>query len=131
MGERRETLTRDSSFAGTTIGRPVANAASNSARPSTVDSPASPVRDNRDVSAVAVIPLSSSHRPQANETAGGTGPAHINLSCAIVGKLYGLDGYHRKELARRARILREQFLTKLDAKAQYDIPVEKLKALFD
>lgn len=61
---------------------------------------------------------------------GGNGPAHINLSCAIIGKLYGLDGYHRKELARRARILREQMLTKLDAKAQYDIPIERLKALF-
>lgn len=62
---------------------------------------------------------------------GGTGPAHMNLSCAIVGKLYGFGGHHRKELTRRARILQEQVLAKLDANTGHDLPVAIVKALFE
>ncbi|HJR73230.1 MAG TPA: hypothetical protein VJ806_06285 [Luteimonas sp.] len=62
---------------------------------------------------------------------GRPGPAQRSLSCAIVGKLYGLSGYHRKELARRARILEEQVLAKLDAKTAYDMPLDALKAIFE
>jgi len=62
---------------------------------------------------------------------GGMGPADMNLSCAIVGKLYGLGGHHRKELTRRARILQEEVLAKLDAKASHDLPVEAFHRLFE
>ncbi|PPU05609.1 hypothetical protein JH298_21520 (plasmid) [Xanthomonas campestris pv. campestris] len=61
---------------------------------------------------------------------GGTGPQ--NLSHAIAGKIFMLDGFDDKELKRRARIILDNVIGKplLDTNADHDIPVADIKQLF-
>lgn len=60
---------------------------------------------------------------------GGVGP--VNLSFAIVGKLFEFDGFYKPELSRRARVVLDEVISKLDAESEHDLPVEKLKQLFE
>lgn len=59
------------------------------------------------------------------------GAAPINLSFAIVGKVFEFDGFHKKELQRRARVLCSVVLRELEPGHEYDLPVETLMALFE
>ncbi|MCL1636076.1 hypothetical protein M2650_15740 [Luteimonas sp. SX5] len=55
--------------------------------------------------------------------------AALNLSHAIVGKIFEFDGYSKPELKHLARRLHSELISKLDREAEYDIRVDKLKRL--
>ena len=62
---------------------------------------------------------------------GNVGAEPVNLSYAIAGKLFEFDGFFKPELSKRARILLNEVISKLDAQAEHDLQVEELKRLFD
>jgi len=59
------------------------------------------------------------------------GAAPVNLSYAIVGKVFEFEGFHKKELQRRAGLLCTAVIQKLEPGLEYDLPVEALKSLFE
>src|SRR5688500_1966512 len=59
----------------------------------------------------------------------GAGP--VNLSFAIAGKLFEFSGFYKPELSRRARVVLDEVISKLDAESEHDLSVEDLKKLFE
>lgn len=62
---------------------------------------------------------------------GNGGAEPVNLSFAIAGKLFEFNGFFKPELSKRARVLLDEVISKLDPQSEHDLPVEKLKRLFE
>ncbi|MCL1633699.1 hypothetical protein M2650_03450 [Luteimonas sp. SX5] len=57
------------------------------------------------------------------------GPGPVNLSHAIVGKVFEFDGFRKSICRKHARILLHEVIVKLKPECEYDLPVEALKEL--
>jgi len=55
----------------------------------------------------------------------------MNLSFAIVGKVFEFKGLSKPEFTRRARALLDKVISKLDPQSEHDLTVDALKQFFE